>query len=70
MSTNILKITKQYDTQAKCLSYLKSLRWGKTVKCPNCEFEKLLKNALQHEKGLLYWKAKSTQNVKEVAYGK
>ncbi len=41
MSTNILKITKQYDTQAKCLSYLKSLRWGKTVKCPNCESDKI-----------------------------
>ena len=92
MATNILKITKEYDTQAKCLSYLKSLRWGKTVKCPNCEsdlpfylvefewkydhktfrgseFEKLLKNALQHEKDLAYWKAKSTEQVKKIAYG-
>ena len=29
-----------------------------------------VKNALQHEKELLYWKAKSTKEVKEVAYGK
>ena len=34
------------------------------------EFEALLKNALHHEKELSYWKAKSTKNVKEVAYGK
>ena len=41
MATNILKLTKEYDTQAKCLSYLKSLRWGKTVKCPYCESDKI-----------------------------
>jgi len=34
------------------------------------EFEKLLKNALQHEKDLAYWKAKSTEQVKKIAYGK
>ncbi|MHB8403793.1 MAG: IS1595 family transposase [Bacteroidia bacterium] len=34
------------------------------------EFEAFLKNALRHDKELSYWKAKSTQNVREVAYGK
>ena len=34
------------------------------------QFEAFLKNALSHEKELEYWKAKSTQRVKEVAYGK
>jgi len=33
------------------------------------EFEKFLKNALQHEKDLAYWKAKSTEQVKKIAYG-
>ena len=32
------------------------------------ELEAFLKNALNHEKELSYWKAKSTQRVKEVAY--
>jgi len=29
-----------------------------------------VKNALQHEKDLAYWKAKSTEQVKKIAYGK
>ncbi len=41
MSTNILNVAKQYDTQAKCLSYLIKLRWGKTVKCPSCDSNKV-----------------------------
>lgn len=125
MATNILNISKEYNTQAKCLSYLEKLRWGKTVKCPFChshkirriknqqgryfwsyvkngirgnykaiskkylpfylveyewkynhrnfrgnEFEAFLKNALSHPKELYHWKAQSTKEVKEVAYGK
>ena len=34
------------------------------------ELDAFLKNAVTHEKELLYWKATSTQEVKEVAYGK
>lgn len=37
MSVNIIEITKKYNTQSKCLDLLEELRWGKTVKCPNCE---------------------------------
>lgn len=33
------------------------------------ELDDFLKQAVTHEKELLYWKAKSTQEVKEVAYG-
>jgi transposase-like protein len=33
------------------------------------EFEAFLKNALQQDKELEYWKAKSAQEVKELAYG-
>ena len=41
MATNILKLTKEYDTQAKCLLYLKKLRWQKAVTCPYCEKDKI-----------------------------
>lgn len=37
MSVNIIEITKNYNTQKKCLDLLEGLRWGKTVKCPKCE---------------------------------
>jgi transposase-like protein len=33
------------------------------------EFEKFLKNALTHEKELEYWKARDSNEVKEIAYG-
>jgi transposase-like protein len=33
---NLKEINKKYGTQEKCLSLLKKLRWGKTVKCPYC----------------------------------
>lgn len=33
---NLLTITKKYNTQAKCLSYLEKLRWGDTVTCTFC----------------------------------
>lgn len=36
----ITTIAKKYGTQAKCLSYMEKLRWGKTVKCPYCGSEK------------------------------
>ncbi|MFT4733849.1 MAG: transposase-like protein [Arcticibacterium sp.] len=32
------------------------------------EFEKSLKNALNHEKELEYWKAESLEQVKEISY--
>ncbi|MBI4931432.1 MAG: transposase [Bacteroidetes bacterium] len=41
MATNILQITKQFNTQRKCVSYLRKIRWGKTVKCPFCESKKV-----------------------------
>jgi len=34
------------------------------------EFEAYLKNVLNQPKELLHWKAKSTEMVKEIAYGK
>jgi len=37
MGVNIISLTKKYNTQAKCLSLLESIRWGKTVTCPYCE---------------------------------
>lgn len=37
MATNIIRVTQDFNTQAKCLSYLQKLRWGKTVKCPHCQ---------------------------------
>jgi DNA-directed RNA polymerase subunit RPC12/RpoP len=38
---NIKQIQKKYDTQAKCLSYLEKLRWGKNVKCPYCDSKRV-----------------------------
>jgi len=40
MSVNILTISKTYNTQAKCLSLLEKIRWGKVVTCPYCESTK------------------------------
>ena len=40
MSVNILTLSKKYNTQAKCLSLLEKIRWGKTVTCPYCESSK------------------------------
>lgn len=34
---NIIEISKQYNTQAKCIAKLEKLRWGKTVICPYCD---------------------------------
>ncbi|MGE0637736.1 MAG: IS1595 family transposase [Bacteroidia bacterium] len=34
---NIIKITKDFNTQAKCLKYLEKVRWGKVVTCPYCD---------------------------------
>lgn len=33
---NLIEVTKNYNTQAKCLKLLEQLRWGKTVKCTFC----------------------------------
>ncbi|MDO9184771.1 MAG: IS1595 family transposase [Bacteroidia bacterium] len=34
---NILEISKNYNTQAKCIAKLEKLRWGKSVMCPYCD---------------------------------
>lgn len=34
---NLIEVSKNYNTQAKCLKLLEQLRWGKTVKCTFCE---------------------------------
>lgn len=39
---NLIDVTKNYNTQAKCLKLLEQLRWGKTVRCTFCE-SKLVK---------------------------
>lgn len=39
MATNIITISKEYNTQAKCLSLLEKLRWDKTVTCTFCDSE-------------------------------
>lgn len=39
MPTNILTISKEYNTQAKCLVLLEKLRWNGAVTCPFCESE-------------------------------
>jgi transposase-like protein len=36
MATNLIEISKNYNTQLKCLKLLENIRWGKVVKCPNC----------------------------------
>lgn len=36
MSTNIITISKDFNTQRKCLILLEKIRWGKTVKCSFC----------------------------------
>lgn len=41
MGVNIIEIQKKYGTQAKCLDLLANLRWGKTVKCPKCDSDKV-----------------------------
>lgn len=41
MSVNILTLSKQYNTQSKCLSLLEKIRWGDTVKCPYCDSDRV-----------------------------
>jgi len=36
MGVNILTLSKEYNTQAKCLKLLEQIRWGKVVICPYC----------------------------------
>lgn len=36
MSTNIISIAKEYNTQAKCLVLLENVRWGKSITCTFC----------------------------------
>ena len=33
---NLIEVNKKYNTQAKCLKLLETLRWGKVVKCTYC----------------------------------
>ncbi len=46
MATNLIEISKKYNTQAKCLDYMTKLRWGECVKCTCCESEdvRIVKN--------------------------
>jgi transposase-like protein len=37
---NLREIDKKFGTQAKCLSYLEKMRWGKVVKCSYCLSER------------------------------
>lgn len=41
---NIKEVQKKYGTQAKCLSYLEKLRWGKTVTCSYCDSKRIIKS--------------------------
>lgn len=41
MGVNLLSITKEFNTQKKCLDYLKLLRWGKKPVCPSCSSKKI-----------------------------
>lgn len=36
MATNLIYISKTYNTQAKCLQLLESIKWGKVVTCTHC----------------------------------
>lgn len=36
MATNLIEISKNYNTQFKCLKLLEKVRWNNIVKCPNC----------------------------------
>lgn len=38
---NLIEVTKNYNTQAKCLKLLEQLRWGKTVKCTFCDSKEI-----------------------------
>ena len=46
---NIKQVQQKLGTQAKCLSYLQKLRWGKTVKCAYCESKRVI--AAKSEQG-------------------
>ena len=59
MATNILNITKEFNTQAKCLLYLEKLRWGKTVKCPFCGDTKIRR--IKNQRGQYFCKTYKKQ---------
>lgn len=44
MGVNLITLAKNYNTQAKCLSLLTSIRWGKKPICPYCASKKVWKN--------------------------
>ena len=46
---NLIEVTKNYNTQTKCLKLLEQLRWGKTVKCTFCESKNV--KAIKTEQG-------------------
>lgn len=46
---NLIEVTKNYNTQAKCLKLLEQLRWGKTVKCTFCSSKNV--KSIKTEKG-------------------
>jgi transposase-like protein len=51
---NLIQIQKKYGTQAKCLKYLETLRWGKSVKCPYCNSERTIKSKSEKERHYCY----------------
>jgi len=46
---NLIEVNKNYNTQAKCLSLLEKLRWGKNVKCTFCSSNKV--STIKSEQG-------------------
>lgn len=46
---NLIEVTKNYNTQAKCLKLLEQLRWGKSVKCTFCESKQV--KSIKSEQG-------------------
>lgn len=49
---NLIEIQKKFNTQARCLTYMEKLRWGKTVICPYCDSTKTVrykKNKFRHK---------------------
>lgn len=51
---NLRQIQKKFSTQAKCLSYMEKLRWGKTVICPYCDSNRTFKYKNQQGRHFCY----------------
>ena len=46
---NLIEVNKNFNTQAKCLSLLEKIRWGKNVKCTFCSSNKV--STIKSEQG-------------------